>query len=432
MVLQTVPKEPGVAQPEARRSRRLLLIASNLDGTDISEGEVAYQWAVRLSARNDVTVLTYRNRDRASARDQLPQARFVEWLEWPLVRRAENLNNLLQPSYVGFYGNARRWIRHALADGEQFDVVHQLTPMALRYPSPAAGLVPRLVLGPMAGALATPAGFRAEMDAAPWYTKLRAVDHWRFRHDPLLRRSMCAASVVIGASSYVRDIVADVPQRRLEIMPEHGVAELPPLARRPEPAPGRLKGLFVGRVIRTKGVRDAIRALTHLRDLPQITLDVAGDGEDRAACEAEARRLGVADRVRFHGWMPRATIDQLYRESDAFIFPSFREPSGAVVVEAMSYGLPVVVANYGGPAQLAGEDSGIRVSPVDPAQYALDIADAMRRLACDPHARESMGIAARSRVQAHFLWSSKIEWLETLYDELIEAAPAAGRGTLTA
>ena len=355
-----------------------------------------------------------------SARDQLPQARFVEWLEWPLVRRAQNLNNLLQPSYLGFYGNARRWIRHALADGEQFDIVHQLTPMALRYPSPASGLVPRLVLGPMAGALPTPAGFRAEMGAAPWYTKLRAADRWRFRHDPLLRRSMGAASVVIGASSYVRDVVADVPLRRLEIMCEHGVAELPALPPRRDPEPGRLRGLFVGRVIRTKGLRDAIRALAVLRDLPHVTLDVAGDGEDRPECEAEARRLGVANRVRFHGWMPRAAVDQLYRDADAFVFPSFREPSGAVVVEAMGYGLPVVVAKYGGPAQLAGEDSGIRVSPVDPDQYTAGIADAVRRLACDPQARESMGIAARRRVQAHYLWPSKLEWLEGLYDELLE------------
>jgi glycosyltransferase involved in cell wall biosynthesis len=400
--------------------RRLLLLAPGCDGTDVSEGGVAFQWVVRLATRHDVTVLTYRKRDRTSARAQLPETRFVEWEEWPLVGRAGALNNLLQPSYAGFYLHARRWIRAAIAGGERFDIVHQLTPMALRYPSPAAGIVPRLVLGPMAGALPTPPGFRAEMAVAPWYTKLRALDQWRFRRDPLLRRSMLAASVLIGSAPYVRKVLDDVPLRRFEVMCEHGVAELPE-AQRPVASAGQLRGLFVGRIIRSKGVRDAIRALAALPEFPAITLDVAGDGEDRSACEAETRRLGVADRVRFHGWLPRDALKVLYREADAFIFPSFREPTGGVILEAMSHGLPVVAADYGGPAELVDADSGIRVAPVEPGQYAAALAGAMRTLACDLPAREAMGLAARSRVEAQFLWSAKLDWLDALYDALLAA-----------
>ena len=381
---------PGTGE-QRRRGRRVLLIASSLDGTDISEPEVAYHWAVRLTARHDVTVLTSRKRDRASARDQLPLARFVEWPEWPLVGRAETLNNLLHPSYVGFYAQVRRWIRRALRDGEQFDIVHQLTPMALRYPSPAIGLVPRLVIGPMAGALPTPTGFADEMGAAPFYMKLRTLDRWRFAHDPILRRSMTEASVILGGAPYVRDVLAGVPVRRFEVMSEHGVAELPPAQDRPPREPGQLKGLFVGRIIRSKGLRDAIRALSVLSDLPGVTLDVAGVGPDRDDCEAEARRLGVADRVRFLGWKTRAEVTELYRQADAFIFPSFREPTGGVVIEAMSYGLPVVVADYGGPAALVSADSGIRVAPTDPARYAVDLAAAIRDLAADPERGTALG-----------------------------------------
>jgi glycosyltransferase involved in cell wall biosynthesis len=423
-MIRNVGTGAGTSMRDQRRrtGRRLLIVAPACDRTDVSEGALAYQWAVRLVARHQVTVLTYRKRDRASARDQLAEARFVEWQEWPLVGRAASLNNLLQPSYLGFYFHARRWIRQAIARGEQFDIVHQLTPMALRYPSPAAGLVPRLVVGPMAGALPTPPGFRVEMAASPWYTKLRALDQWRFRHDSVLRRSMAGASVLIGSAPYVRDVLADVPLAHFEVMCEVGVSELPPLPRRPDRPPGQLKGLFVGRIIRSKGVRDAIRALASLSGLPQVTLDVVGDGEDRSECEAEARALGVADRVRFHGWMPRAAVDRLYREADAFIFPSFREPTGIVIIEAMSYGLPVVAADYGGPAELVGADTGVRVPLVDPEHYATALAEAMRGLARDPQNRETMGAAARSRVQAQFLWSSKLEWLEALYDKLLEAS----------
>jgi glycosyltransferase involved in cell wall biosynthesis len=401
---------------------RLLLIAPACYGADVSESAVAYQWVSRLAARHDVTVLTYRKRKRASVRAQLPDARLVEWQEWPLVTWARTLNDLMQPSYAGFYVHARRWIVRALARGDSFDIVHQLTPMALRYPSPAAGVVPRLVIGPMAGALPTPPGFRDEMSSEPWYTKLRDVDRWRFRHDRLLRRSMGSASVVIGAAAYVRDVLSDVPLRRFEVMSELGVEQLAPRQARRAGEPGALKALFVGRVIRTKGVRDAVRALAALPDLPRVTLDVAGDGADRGPCEAEARRLGVADRVRFHGWLDRGKVNRLYEQADALIFPSFREPTGAVVIEAMSHGLPVVVADYGGPAAAVDAASSLRIAPVDPRQYAAGLAAGMRELACDPDKRSAMGAAGRGRVEERFLWPAKLAWLENLYAELMQAA----------
>jgi glycosyltransferase involved in cell wall biosynthesis len=412
--------EQNLSHRDTPRQRlRILLVASLLDRTDVSEAKVAAEIAARIVKRHDVTILTYHKRDRAPALQQFPEARVIEWQEWPLVGRAPELNNVLQPSYLGFYVLARRWIRQAIARGARFDVVHQLTPMALRYPSPAAGLVSALVIGPMAGALPTPPGFASEMEAAQWYTRLRALDQWRFRHDPLLRRSFARAAVVIGAAPYVRDVLADVPIRRFEVMSELGVDELPPLpSRRAGPA-GQLKALFVGRIIRSKGVRDAVRSLAALPELPQVTLDIAGDGEDRAACEAEATRLGITDRVRFHGWLPRLAVDELYRGADAFLFPSFREPTGGAVIEAMSYGLPSVVADYGGPPGLVGA-AGIRVAPVDPRQYAASLADALRRLACDPKIRESLGEEARRRVRESFSWSSKVTALENLYDELLE------------
>lgn len=401
--------------------RRLLLISPACDGLDISEPGVAYQWVSRLAARHDVTVLTEnRWRNRPPLRSQLPDTRVVEWPELPLVARAATVNNLLQPSYAAFYVHARRWIARTLAGGDSFDIVHQVTPMATRYPSPAAGLVPRLVLGPMAGALPTPPGFRGEMGSEQWYTKLRALDRWRFRHDRLLRRSMGSASAVIGAAGYVRDVLSDVPLRRFEVMSELGMEQLPPARRRAGDA-GVLRGLFVGRLIRTKGIRDAVRALAALPDLPGVTLDVAGDGPDRSPCEAEARRLGVSERVRFHGWVDRATVNRLYEESDALIFPSFREPTGAVIIEAMSHGLPVVVADYGGPAAAVDAASSVSVVPEDPQQYAAGLAAAVRELASDPDKRTAMGAAGRRRVDEQFLWSAKLAWLENLYAELIQA-----------
>ncbi len=129
------------------------LIAPTCDGEDVGEAWVAYQWAQGLAAHHDVTLLTYHKRGARPAAEQLSGLRVIEWTEPPLIGRAERLNSILKPGYVPFYMRARRWIDQALARGERFDVAHQPTPVAMRYPSPAIGFPIPLVIGPVGGGI---------------------------------------------------------------------------------------------------------------------------------------------------------------------------------------------------------------------------------------------------------------------------------------
>src|SRR5262245_52808973 len=143
---------------------KLLLIAPTCDGQDVGEAWVAYQWARGLAKRHDVTLLTYYKRGRLPASRQLTGLDVIEWPEPPLVGRAERLNSMLKPGYVPFYLKARRWIRHALARGERFDLAHQPVPVAMRYPSPVAGLGIPYIIGPVGGSLGSPPEFEKEKD----------------------------------------------------------------------------------------------------------------------------------------------------------------------------------------------------------------------------------------------------------------------------
>lgn len=409
---------------------RVLLIAYACDRDDVSETWCAHQWASHLIRRHDATVLAYNRRDRCgAARDQLPGARVFEWRELPGLDATRTFSDMVKPGYLDFYWRARRLIRRLLRT-ESFDVVHQFEPFAPRYPSPAAGLGVPLIMGPVGGAVATPPGFAGEVgESMRWYTKLRGLDRWRFAHDPWLRHTYASADVVLGIAPYVRELIGALPLRRFDCMHETGVESLPPATARRPPQPGVLRLLYVGRIVRTKGVRDAVRALAQVGDLPGTRLDVVGDGGDRAACEAEARRLGVADRVVFHGWLDRDAVQRCYAEADVFLFPSFREASGQVVVEAMSHGLAMIVADSGGPGFTVGDTCGIAVPPRNPEQFATDLGAAIRRLARDPALVSRYGRAARQRVADDFLWARKVDRMDALYAEVARpsAAPAAPR-----
>ena len=349
--------------------------------------------------------------------------RTIEWCEPNVLGRVERFNSMLKPGYVPFYFRARRWIQAALARGERFDLAHQPVPVAVRYPSPAAGLGIPFVLGPVGGSVESPPGFRAEEGTNAWYVRLRGLDRVRLRHDPWLRRSYRRASCVIGIAPYVSELLARTPVRSLELLSETGLDQLPDLVDRTGHS-DLVRMLFVGRIVRTKGARDAIRALALVRQLP-VCLDVVGDGFDRAACEALVSSLGLTGQVRFHGWLPRKRVEDFYRSADVFVFPSYREPGGNVTFEAMGYGLPVLVSDIGGPAAVVDETCGIRVHPVSPDQYARDLAAAMTRLVTDPGLRRSLGEGARRRAAEIGLWDNRVDQMEAIYAKVLVGRPVS-------
>lgn len=115
--------------------------------------------------------------------------------------------------------------------------------------------------------------------------------------------------------------------------------------------------LYVGRIAAEKNLEVLfdMASVTFARD-PNLRLWLVGDGPYRKACSIMARNLGIGDRVRFVGFVPRAEVDRYYAASDLFVFSSITETQGLVVQEAMAYGLPAVVVAGGGAG--AGVQSG--------------------------------------------------------------------------
>ncbi len=100
--------------------------------------------------------------------------------------------------------------------------------------------------------------------------------------------------------------------------------------------------LVVSRLAMEKNVELALDALALS---PELRLAVVGEGPHRAALEERARRLGVADRVRFTGTLARERLPDVYASVDAFVFPSTTDTQGLVLAEALAAGLPVIAAD---------------------------------------------------------------------------------------
>jgi colanic acid/amylovoran biosynthesis glycosyltransferase len=127
---------------------------------------------------------------------------------------------------------------------------------------------------------------------------------------------------------------------------------------------------------------------------------LAGDGPESEAIARGVKQLGLGDRVRMLGLIPHAKLLQLYREGavDCVALPSLHEGLSVALIEAMSYGVPVISTRTGGMAELLSGDAGILVPPANPAALAT----ALERLLTSPLQREELGRAGRKRIEAEF------------------------------
>ena len=141
---------------------------------------------------------------------------------------------------------------------------------------------------------------------------------------------------------------------------------------------------------------DLLEAVALLRATrPALTLDVIGDGPDRAALEAQAARLGIADRVRFQGVRMPDEIADAMRQADLFVLPSHVENAPVVLIEAGASGLPIVATAVGGVPELVDATWGELVGPRSPRTGRRDRWHARARCAGPRRDRETRRHSSR-------------------------------------
>ncbi len=144
---------------------------------------------------------------------------------------------------------------------------------------------------------------------------------------------------------------------------------------------GRPVALFVGRVAHEKNIGFLLAAFRYtLAASPQALLLITGDGPASADLRSQATELGIADSVRFLGYLDRGReLPDCYAGADAFVFASRTETQGLVLLEAMAAGLPVLALSIMGTADILAPGRGCVVPPDDPQAFGETLADFFAR-----------------------------------------------------
>jgi glycosyltransferase involved in cell wall biosynthesis len=399
---------------------RILLIAYACEPGAGSEPGTGWNIALELSRKFDVTVITRCNNRHAIESDTQRQARgrlnfiYHDASSWELWLKKKKLIST-QIYYALWQRTLGRRIKTDQAL-QNFDVSQHLTfnsfevaPHALKHTS---GMK---IWGPVGGGQTAPASLlKTTRLQDRWREKLRT---WRVgisSRSESVRTMLESCDVVLFANEETRARLEPWCTGKTEMMIDVGVA--------PErffPSAETSNGtriLCAGRIESRKGIGLLLESFKlALTERPELRLRIIGTGPNLDAEQERAQNLCIQGQVEFVGKVDHAQMEEELRQADMFVFPSLRDTSGAVVLEAMASGIPVICLDHQGGRLMTGDVSGIRVPVTSLEKTKKDFAKAIVDLSLDPERRQRCAKSARARVIDEFSWPRKADRLSRIY-----------------
>ena len=399
--------------------KKILLSAFECVPNRGSDAEVGWQWAISLAeAGHEVWVLT-REVHRKYIEQEFEHAPIrqgvVHFIYFDYARFLSLTKNIKGRIYLYYY--LWQWGAYRLATALHkqigFDVVHHVTWVSVRQPSFMGGLGIPFYFGPVAGGEAAPWRLRLGYNIRQWLQDLlRDIFNAFVKVDPLMWWTFYKAKIIYVTSTDTLRLLPSIFRGKAQVElaiahshdPSHIEAEL---TQKKNFDRSKMRLLYVGRFIGWKGMHLGLMAMRHLLTaFPGARLTLVGRGLEEKHWKTLASSLMIEHALDWVEWVDHSKLSELYAAHDVFLFPSLHDSGGIVVLEALSYGLPVVCLDLGGPAVIVNDGCGVVLSTRGKSaeNVAEGLAKELRKLAENVNLREKLSAGAVRRAK-EFRWN---------------------------
>lgn len=283
------------------------------------------------------------------------------------------------------------------------EVIRELWPDVVTAHSSKAGIIGRLA--------ARRAGVPAMFTAHGWAFTTGVPQPKRALYQMIERATERLAVRIVCVSEYDRRLgiaTGMSPDRLVTI--HNGLADTDSSLRARPDTGNRVRIVMIARFDRQKDHETLFRALT---TLPDVEVDLVGDGPGQDESRRLADELQLGPRIHFLG--QRLDVAEILARAHIFVLSSRWEGFPRSTLEAMRAGLPVVVSHVGGVSEaITDGKTGFLVAPRDRDQ----LAERIRELARDPALRRTMGQAGRARYEREFSFATMLERTLALQQEI--------------
>jgi glycosyltransferase involved in cell wall biosynthesis len=289
-----------------------------------------------------------------------------------------------------------------------FDLAQQFTPVNTGLSLALLGAGVPLVLGPYSGHW-SPEAF-GEPERMTIASKLKL-----FMRDCLasLQQRQARALIITCPAASERILSPGLRETRVHVI-SHGIHTKGYAER--EGLPERPSILFLANLEYWKGIFTLLDAFEVVaKEMPDCTLEVWGDGKEVQAVHERVLKSSFKDRIHLKGRASREAVSGIMRAHSVYCMPSYGEPFGMTILEAMASGVPIVTTNAGGPAFLVCEQGG-RIVPM---RDSTALASALLDILASRSLQRAMGEFNRKRVELEFDWSRSLDRMEAVYERIL-------------
>lgn len=391
-----------------------------------SEPGVGWNWAKYLSEYNTVIIVTRKeNKDDINRYIKENNINIkVYYHDIPLILRwIKKVPMGLYLYYLLWQFTLVKFIKE-IDLKEEIDIVHHVTYASLKFSTRLYKTNIPYILGPIGGGECTPKTLYSTFS-----TKYKLNEFIRNMHLKLtflnlnLRKSFENASKILVTS---RDSYKYIPSKfnqKVDIMQTIGIDQERDIKSRAILNKNdKFIILFVGRLLEWKGINIIPEIINKLEEsIENLEVIIIGDGPDKDKLLKKVKDLDLESKFKIIKEIPRDDVISYYSIADVFLFPSYHDSGGMVILEAMVNKLPVICLDCGGPGVNVDDNTGIKINPNQKFEKIIDdFVESIKYIYDDKNFEEVKRLKdlAYNKVMLEYDWRNKAKKMNDIYHQI--------------
>jgi len=400
--------------------KNVLVVAYACEPDKTSEPGVGWHFSLEISKSYNVTVLTRRNNKKSIETKEVDDRNYIYYDLPKFFKTLKKIIPLGTQLYYccwqwGGYYYAKKQLKKTKLD---IDLVHHLN-FGVSWIAPPAYLLRQpFIWGPIGGGDTVPWSFLKKMKLR-WilqefiYGSINRIG----KASPFSWMTRGKASAVIFRTRSAQEIFPKRGNTHTAIISETASSDI--VTHYPKKLETSIQAICVGRMNYWKGFMLAVKGFEEfLKKGGKGTLELFGEGTELNSIKTYIKSNQLENHIFIRGFVPNETIKQKMSDAHVLLHASFREGGSWAIMEAMSYGLPVVCLNTSGPKDMVTENCGILVNMHSEKQVVTDIGSALMSFTKDINRYENFSKTAIERIRQEYNWQRRGEQIGEIYKKV--------------
>ena len=405
----------------------ILYIAYSCSPYHGSEDKIGWNIPVESAKTNDVIVITREDQrqyvERYLRENPIKNIRFF-YVDIPRILK-KVLSKTPYTLILNVFHKYAYRIAKEICAKENIEIIHQITPIEFRSIGDYGGIPnTKYVCGPLG------AGQNIPKHLLPYMGKNVVVEYLRIMANYWslfllkLSRITSRCHYLLFVNKEARDFMRSVVNNTQNMLCfDNGISaeELRLISDRPEDMPkngGKRIFLVAGRLVRIKGHNLLFDALERIPPELEYEVRMLGGGPEFENLKNRLESSPIGGRGILKGPVPFEQMGEEYSQADVFIFSSLRESSGAVLLESMAHGVPVITINRFGGAAILDEETGWLYDGNTKEEFIENLKNAIVSCIEKPEEVRRRGLNARQRAE-EYTWEERMKQYQKIYDSLV-------------